>query len=177
MSLGIALFSFLVSAIALGWNIYRDCVDRPKIKIKAYIATSTPLQHTSSADLISQIFQISEPLNINMEAVREITDQINTSTEILYVEVTNIGKKPIIIRGHEFQLDNKNMVMPILMEQFHNKKLEPYERLQVAFPNEILGELSKIAKQIQAFCIYDTHGKKWKLANEDLVKLKKDLLS
>jgi hypothetical protein len=48
--------------------------------------------------------------------------------------------------------------------------------LQVAFPNEILGELSKIAKQIQAFCIYDTHGKKWKLASEDLVKLKKELL-
>lgn len=175
MSVWVVL-SFIVSGIALGWNIYRDCIDRPRMRVKADVVMSLLIKSVTSADVIAKMFEISSLVNINPEAINAVVDKINEPTEVIYVEVTNIGKKSIIINRHEFQLEkDENLVIGPMREKFHNKKLEPYECLQVEFPNEVLLELSKVAARIKSFCIYDTHGKMWALSKANLRKLKENL--
>ena len=33
----IALFSLVMAAFALGWNIFRDCIDKPKLKLNLFV--------------------------------------------------------------------------------------------------------------------------------------------
>lgn len=176
MSTWISVSSFIVSGIALGWNIYRDCIDRPKIRIKAYIADSAPVKYATQADIIKKMYEVSPSVNINPAAIDSISDNVNEIMSVIYVEIINTGKKTTIINQHEFKLEDGCMVVKNMMEKFHNKKLEPYERLQVVFPNQTLIELSEIAEKIKAFYVYDTCGTKWKLKNKCLCKLKEDLI-
>lgn len=37
-SIIIAFFSLVVAGVSLGWNVYRDCVERGKLKVTAYVA-------------------------------------------------------------------------------------------------------------------------------------------
>ncbi len=34
----ISFFSLVVAGIALGWNIFRDCIDKPKLKLNMFVA-------------------------------------------------------------------------------------------------------------------------------------------
>lgn len=129
----ISSFSLLVAAFALGWTIYRDCIDKGKLKVYAYIA----------------------------DVYYENTEK---APQVFSVQVTNIGKKPIIINGHEFlHKDGKKSRFPDVMQEFSNKKLEPYEVLNVTMSNAILKTMIERADKFVGFAVYDTKGKRWSL--------------
>ena len=89
------------------------------MRVKADVVMSLLIKSVTSADVIAKMFEISSLVNINPEAINAVVDKINEPTEVIYVEVTNIGKKSIIINGHEFQLEkDENLVIGPMREKF-----------------------------------------------------------
>ena len=83
--------------------------------------------------------------------------------QVVSISVTNTGKETIIVQSHGFYLrNNQRFLFPEAMRLFTNKKLEPYEYLDITLSNEILKTLIDKADQISQFVVLDTTGKKWK---------------
>lgn len=144
----VAGLSLFVAGIALGWNIFRDCIDRPKLKINIFIA---------------DVY---------------ITGKGNMP-RVVSVNITNIGNKPIMIKGHGLYMKDKTQAFfPDIMGFFNKKKLEPYDFLDVTLPNEILRNFIEKSDQLHKFFIFDTTGRKWypkkKILAEFLQSLKKE---
>lgn len=143
----IALLSLVISGIALGWNIFRDCIDKPKLKLNMFVANWYDPNRGEMPQVIS-------------------------------VTVTNTGRQPIVIKGHGFPLKDKTTsIFPDVMDFFDQKKLEPYDRLEITLPHPVLKTLIEKADDISAFIIYDTTGRQWKLASKTFKEFKKTLLA
>ena len=65
--LWISVGSFIVSGIALGWNIYRDAIDRGKLQVRCYIG------------------------QVGQMGVGVIADNL------LVWQVTNVGRQPVMV--------------------------------------------------------------------------------
>jgi hypothetical protein len=140
----LAGMSFIVAGIALGWNIFRDCINRPKLKIDIFLA-NVYFPQGKLPDVIS-------------------------------IHITNVGKQPINIKAHGFQMKDKTTaIFPEIMGAFDMKCLEPYGRLDVTASNEVLKELVKHAHKMRAFLVSDTSGKTWKSGRRCFNALKKNL--
>lgn len=99
----ISALSLMVAGIGLGWNIYRDCINKPKVKDNIYIA-------------------------------EYFLPGRGPQPQIVSVNVTNVGKQALIIKGNGFTAkDKKQFLFPEMMSLFNNKKLETsqkgYERI------------------------------------------------
>lgn len=143
----ISFLSLIVAGIALGWNIFRDCVNKPKLKLNMFIADWYDPHRGEMPQVIS-------------------------------VSITNTGKQPIVIKAHGFSMKDKTTsIFPELMHYFDQKRLEPYDRLDITFPHAILQTLVEKAENISAFLVCDTTGRKWKLDKKIFNEFKKNLLS
>jgi len=180
MIVAIAVLSFLISGVAIGWNIYRDCIDKPKIKVKAYVVEVFSPEELRPEDVLVEMLKINPDQAdfINPEALNDWANKLNQPYKGFYIEVINIGKKPIIINSHAFNPkkgEGEPFVIQPLIKDFHNKKLIPYEFFQVCLPFKDLRGLVEKAEEIHSFYVYDTSGKGWKLSDKDLLSLKNDL--
>lgn len=62
----LAIYGTIVSTVALMWNIFRDSLDRPKVKLEA---------------MIGQIYPD------------------HTDRDYLFLTITNVGRRPVLIKG------------------------------------------------------------------------------
>ena len=144
-ALAISALSLVVAGIALGWNIFRDCIDRPKLKLNVFVA------------------------NLVDSNGRELP-------QVISVTVTNVGRKAIVIKGHGFLMKDKTkLIFPEIMVLFDQKRLEPYDHLNLTLPNSVLLNLVEKADLIRAFFVYDTTGKWWKLGGKIFSQFKQSL--
>ena len=123
----ISSIALIVSGIALGWNIYRDCIDKAKIKI-TFRFPGMPKDN---------------------------------SFEEIWLNVTNNGKRSIVLNICGFFRKNKTMfIIPRMKQPFNNKKLEPYESIDIDFqPIELINEI----ENLESFVVVDTIGTGWKV--------------
>jgi hypothetical protein len=143
----IAALSFIIAGIALGWNIFRDCVDKPKLKLNMFIAD----WYDSQKGEMPQVISIS------------IT---NTGKQPIVIKAHGFKMK-----------DKTTAIFPDIMQFFNLKRLEPYDRLEVPVPNPVLKTLIEKSPNIKAFIVCDTTGRHWKLDRKEFKEFKKSLLA
>jgi hypothetical protein len=138
--------SLLVAGIALGWNIFRDVIDRPKLALNLFVA---------------------DVWDNNMK---------NKQPKVVSVAVTNVGKRPIVIHGFCFVLHNGNkLAFQNVEDMWSSKKLEPYDRFSSTLPNAALQSLIERSGDLRSFVVYDTSGRKWKLPRKTFNEFKQQL--
>jgi hypothetical protein len=138
--------SLLVAGIALGWNIFRDVIDRPKLSLNLFVA--------------------------------EVWDNAmkNRQPDVVSVAVTNVGKRPIVMHGFCFVLQNGNkLAFQNVEDMWRSKKLEPYDRFGGTLPNLNLQSLIEKADDLKSFVVYDTSGQEWKVSRKIFNDFKKQL--
>lgn len=137
--------SLTTAIIALGYPFLKDFWEKPKLKIRAYIA---------------EIFIPGR----------------GKQPEVFSVQVTNIGGKSMVVSGHAFEhFDGTKSTFPDVMEQFSNKRLDPYDALSVTMSHQILQTMIGSVDEWKAFFISDTKGKKWFLSKKDFNELRSSL--
>lgn len=142
-SLGVSVLSMIISAVVLGWNVYRDCIQKPKIKIRVQI----------------------------------IQEDINDSTsKVLKIKVTNVGKEVSVIDGHFFLLrDGTKKEIAHQDMYFYDKELRPNKHFTVTIELDLLEDLKPFIEDMVSFVVYDSKGKKWKLDRKNFLEIKKEL--
>lgn len=143
----LAGLSFLVAGIALGWNIFRDCVNRPKLKLNMFVAD----WYDSHRGEMPQVISVS------------IT---NTGKQPIVVKAHGFPMK-----------DKTTSVFPDIMHFFDLKRLEPYDRLDITIPHPVLKTLIEKSDNIKAFVVCDTVGRQWKLDRKEFNEFKKSLIA
>ena len=103
----IAIYGAILSTIAIGWNIYNNLQDRPKIEVKASIGFFTP-DTSKTFFFVKAINKGKRPISLSSVGIRLQNDQdlINLKTFSLPSEL-NEGKS----HTEWFELDelkNKN---------------------------------------------------------------------
>src|SRR6266487_2754592 len=88
VSLAVSCLAFLVSGLALGWTIYRDVLDKGRLKIYLMVGRLIPgVQGAQPAFLASRLFA-------KMVAIGEAAD--DGRRDVIVVTITNVGKRPIV---------------------------------------------------------------------------------
>jgi|GEM_PF-3078097 hypothetical protein len=141
----IASVSLLVSGISLGWNIFRDCVDKPKLKLNMYVAGEYDPVKGEMLEVISIIVT-----NVGKQP-------ITIWGHCFYMK------------------DKSKFLLRDAIHLFQRKKLEPYDVHSVTLPHENLLTLVEKADQIETFCVGDTSGKTWKVDREIFKEFQEDL--
>jgi len=141
----IALLSFFVAGIALGWNIFRDFIDRPKLKIRMWIANYV------------------DSVRGEMPQVVSVT-VTNKGKKPIMIKAHGFHMK-----------DKTSFILRNEMHLFRGKRLEPYDFLDLTLPHETLLALIEKADQMKAFVVYDSTGKEWKVGKRNFKKFKKSL--
>lgn len=131
ISIYISLFSLAVAGISLGWNIYRDCVDRGKLTVRAFIA---------------DVFIPDEGKEPEVLSVR-VT---NTGKRAITVDGHGFAMN-----------DKSTLMPKDSYADFNKKRLEPGDYLSSTLSNELLLTISESADKLQGFFVTDSHGKKW----------------
>jgi hypothetical protein len=143
----IALLSLVVAGIALGWNIFRDFIDKPKLQLNIFVANWY------------------DPNRGEMPQVISVTIT-NSGKQPIVIKGHGFPMK-----------DKTTSIFPDVMHLFDRKRLEPYDRLDVTFSNAILETLTGKADNICAFFVFDTTGRQWKLNKKTFREFKQSLQS
>lgn len=141
----ISLLSLVVAGIALGWNIFRDCIDKPKLKLNMFVAN----WYDPHRGEMPQVVSVS------------IT---NAGKQPIVIKAHGFPMK-----------DKTTSIFPDVMHFFDHKRLEPYDRLDITFPHAVLKTLIDKADNISAFVVSDTTGRQWKLDQKIFKEFKESL--
>ncbi len=140
------VISLTMATVALGYPFLKDLWEKPKLKIRAYIAKV----YIPGRGEQPEVFSV---------AITNIG-----------------GKPLVVDGHAFEHFDGKNSTFPDAMDQFSRKRLEPYDGLSITMSNAILQTMIQGADQWKSFVVYDTKGKKWFLSKKDFKELKAGLL-
>ena len=141
------VISLTMSTIALGYPFLKDFWEKPKLKVRAYIAEI----YIPGRGKQPEVFSV-------------------TITNVG-------GKPLVVDSHAFVCSDGKQSTFPDVMDQFKRKRLDPYDGFSVTMPHNILQTMIQNADQWESFVIYDTKGQKWFLPKKDFVELKTDLMN
>jgi hypothetical protein len=150
----IAAYGAALASIGFGWNLYRDLLDRPRLKISMGIR-----RFVQSPD--GKVYQIKPDLPI-----QGATDKL-----FLVANVTNVGRRPVKWMGWGGKYHKREpggdgfIIQPIALPTMLNEGdscSEYTDDLQAAGPN------------VRKLFVYDSTGKNWYLSRRAVKKVKEE---
>lgn len=150
----LAVYGAGLSSVALGWNLYRDLVDRGKLKISAAI----------------QRLVVSED-GKTYGVKHNLPVQGATERVFVIISAVNVGRRPIKLNGWGGRWNkahngrNSFVIVPAGMPKMLNEGEDHSE-----LTDEMLSNLANV----KALFMWDTTKKEWKLPMRELKKLKRE---
>jgi hypothetical protein len=145
-SIIIAFFSLVVAGIALGWNIYRDCVERGKLKVTAYVADV----------FIPGSGQQPEVISVRVT---------NTGKKPIVIDGHSFLLK-----------NKTKLMPMDSYAAFNNRRLEPGEYISTTLSNALVLNLLDRVGDLYGFFVMDSCGKKWWLSDKEISDIIKSLI-
>lgn len=138
ISIVISIFSLIIAATALGWNIYRDCVDKGKLKVSAYVA---------------EVFYPGRGKCPEVISVR-VT---NVGKKPLVVDGHSflLKNKTKLMPGDSYK-------------EFQQRRLEPGEYVSTTLSNALIVTLFDYLDDLYGFFVMDSLGNKWWISNKEI---------
>lgn len=137
----ISLFSLVVAGISLGWNIYRDCIERGRLKVTAYVAdVLLPGRGPQPKVITVRVTNIGKkPIVLDGHGFL-----LKNGTQLMPVDS---------------------------YADFHNRRLEPGDYINVTLANALIQNLLQNLDQLYGFFVIDSCSKKWWLNDKRIVDL------
>jgi hypothetical protein len=150
----LAAWGALLATFGLGWTLYRDLLDRPRLKVTARIR-----RLVQSSD--GRWYSIAPNLPV-----------AGANAELFVVmDVINVGRRPIQWTGwggkHYRPVGGKDSFVIVAVAL--PKMLEEGES-----HSEFTGEINPVIENVKRLFIWDAAGKNWFVSRRALRKLKKD---
>ena len=152
----LALWGAFLSTFAMGWNLYRDWLDKPKLQLSAKV-------RRLSVGADGQVF-----------AVRQ--DMAVEATEQLYIVMTvvNVGRRPSAWKGwggRYYKKENGKSGFTIIGRNLPKMLQEGESHNEVA---ELDVNAKAISENVRRLYIWDNSGHEWALTRAQLKQLRKD---
>jgi hypothetical protein len=150
----VAFYGAVLSSIGLGWNVYRDLLDRPRLRVSMAIR-----RMAKSPD--GKVYQVQPDL-----PVEGASEQL-----FLVANVTNVGRRPVKWMGWGGRWHKKEpggrafIIQPISLPIMLNEGDSC---------SEFTGDLKAAGSNVKELFVYDSTGKNWYLSRRALRKLKDD---
>lgn len=150
----LATWGAILATLGLGWTLYRDLHDRPRLKVTARIRRLVQSAH-------NKWYSVAPNLPV-----------VGASAELFVVmDVINVGRRPIQWTGwggkHYRPVAGKDSFAIIPLDL--PKMLKEGES-----HSEFTGEINPDIENIKRLFIWDAAGKNWYVSRRALRKLKKD---
>jgi hypothetical protein len=150
----LAVWGAVLSSITFGWNLYRDLLDRARLKVEAQVR-----RIVRSPD--GRWYQVKPDLGI-----AGASDQL-----FVVMNVTNIGRRPVQWQGwggKHIKPERDKDSFTIVPTQLPKMLAEGETH------SDLTRELMADVENIQSLFIWDAAGKKWYVSRKCLRKLKED---
>lgn len=150
----LAIWGASLSTFALGWNFYRDLLDRPKLYVTAALS------------------RLAVGEDKKVYAVKHDLPVMGTSTQVfLMLSVTNVGRRPVMLKawGGRWRSPVNGKKEFILLAGDMPKMLREGE-----FHQEPIPDLNAVSERVKCLCVWDSSGKEWKVPNREFRKLKEE---
>jgi hypothetical protein len=157
----VALYGAVVSSFTVGWNVYRDIHDRPRLKLSTMLGHQ--FENRGQINIISHAF-----------AIDEWPDKFKNKPPSLFLTITNIRRRPVIVENWTIRTDRRKTGKDHFIYPLTTLPKALKEGEYVVEHTDDLSLLVEGAKKIYA---WDTTGKKWSLPRRDLRKLQKEVRS
>jgi len=150
----LALWGAILSTFTLGWNFYRELLDRPKLRVTAGLK-----RFAKGAD--GRDFAVKHNL-----PVEGASNQI-----FLVVTAANVGRRPVMVKGWggEWHSPVKGKKGFTVIGRDLPKMLKEGE-----YHFEYTDELRALSENVKTLYVWDSSGKAWKLPRRELEKLKQE---
>jgi hypothetical protein len=150
----LAFYGAVLSSFGFGWNVYRDLLDRPRLKVSMAIR-----RIVQSPD--GKWYQVQPDL-----PVEGASEQL-----FLVVNVSNIGRRPVKWMGWGGKWHKREptggafIIQPVAL---------PAILKEGDSSSEFTPELKAASANVKQLFIYDSTGKNWYLSRRALKKLKQE---
>lgn len=150
----LAVYGATLSSIALGWNLYRDLVDRGKLKVSAAIQRLVVSEDGKTYGVKHNL------------PVHGASDRV-----FVVISAVNVGRRPIKIKGWGGKWykprngRNSFVIIPAGMPKMLNEGEDHTEMTDEMLPN---------LANVKTLFMWDTTKKEWKLPRRELEKLKQE---
>jgi hypothetical protein len=150
----LAVYGAALSSIALGWNLYRDLVDRGKLRVSA------PIQRLVVSE-DGKTYGVKHDLRVHGASEKVF----------IVVSAVNVGRRPMMIKGlggsyreaqngkHKFAIIPRGMPRMLQEGEYHT---------------ELTDELFPNLDNVKSLFMWDTTKREWKVPNRELKKLKQE---
>ncbi|MBI3933376.1 MAG: hypothetical protein HY316_01705 [Acidobacteria bacterium] len=150
----LAIYGAILASVGLGWNLYRDLLDRARLKVKANVR------------------RIVQSADGKWYSVRPDLPVVGASDQLFIVmNVTNVGRRPIqwIGWGGEYHkpVNGKKSFVIIPIEL-------PRTLGESDWHTEHTAELNPADENLKRLFIWDSSGKNWRLSRWQMNKLKRE---
>jgi hypothetical protein len=152
----LATWGAILATFGLGWNLYRDLLDRGKLQISARVR-----RIGMSAD--GKYYAVSP--NVNVQAYQKL---------FVVMGVVNVGRRPVLWQGwggkYHKREDEKNAFyivgrgLPKMLQEG-----ESHSEL-----TDLEANLMPASENVKKLYVWDAAGKEWKLSRKQLKGLKKE---
>jgi hypothetical protein len=152
----LAIYGAVLSSIALGWNLYRDLHDRVRLRITAR------LRRIAQSDVGPQLYAVAPDLPVARK----------TEGLFVFVEVTNIGRRPVRWDGWGGDYNKPSAGKPsFAIIPVNLPKMLAEGEAHVEYTDTLHADIGNVKR----IFIWDASGKHWKLPHRELKKLKADV--
>lgn len=151
----VAIYGALVATFTLGWNVFRDLHDRARVRLSAMVG------HSVKNAIVAHAF-----------AAEQWPDTFNGLSPSLFLTMTNIGRRTVILQGWAIRTDRRrtgkeNFTYPL--------DVLPLTLKEGEYAVEHTDDLSLLIDGATKIYAWDTHGKKWSLPWREFRKLRSEV--
>ena len=153
-----AIYGAVVSTFAVAWNIYRDSHDRARLELSTMVGYET--KGGGKHNIVSHAF-----------ALQKWPEQFRNSSPELFLTITNVGRRPVVVQGWAIRADSKktgndNFIYPFTVLPAILKEGE--------YVVERTGYLSLLVDGGKCIYAWDSAGRKWSLPHRKFSGLRRE---
>jgi hypothetical protein len=146
----LAIYAAILSSVLLGWSLYRELHDRPRVKI------SISLRRIETGTDGRQF----------VVAPHVPTEIANAAVHVV-VKMTNFGRRPVLLQGWggEWKTTEKGKDKFVVISQGLPRMLKRHESHQ-----EFTPDLSVVSPNIKTLFVFNSSGRNWYVSDKELQK-------
>lgn len=154
-----AIYGAVVSTFAVVWNVYRDSHDRARLELSTMVGFLT--KGGNQHNIVAHAF-----------ALEKWPEQFKGSSPELFLTITNVGKRPVVVQGWAIQTDRKKT----RNDNFVYKPTTlPKALKEGEYAVERTGDLSLLMDGAKRIYAWDSAGNKWSLPRRKFRKLQRKI--
>jgi hypothetical protein len=155
----VAIYGAIVSTFAVAWNVYRDSHDRARLELSTMVGFLT--KDGNQQNIVAHAF-----------ALEKWPEQFKSSSPELFLTITNVGRRPVVVQGWAIITDRKKTG-----NDYFRYKLTvlPKALKEGEYAVERTVDLSLLVDGAKRIYAWDSAGTKWALPNRQFRRLQREI--